>query len=57
MIWYKEANIEKHIVDAAFVYQIQNDELDISYLNKRIKELHLKTLFEELKKINIEQYI
>lgn len=30
--WYKEAKIEKHLIDAAFVYQIQKKNLDQKYL-------------------------
>lgn len=57
LLWYKEAQIEKHIVDAAFVYQIQKDQLDIKYINKWIRKLKIKNLFEELKEIDLEKYI
>lgn len=55
--WYKEAQIEKHIVDAAFVYQIQKKELDLKYLNNWINKLKLTKFFNKLGKIDLEQYI
>lgn len=55
--WYKEAKIEKHLVDAAFVYQIQKKGLDLSYLNKWSKKLKLTKFFRQLDKINLDLYI
>lgn len=55
--WYKEAHIEKHLVDAAFVYKLQKKDLDMVYINKWLKELKLKTLFQKLDKVELEQYI
>lgn len=57
LLWYKEAQIEKHLVDAAFTYQIQKKKLDLKYLNNWIKELKLNTYFKELAKIDLEKYI
>lgn len=55
--WYKEANIEKHLIDAAFVYQIQKKNLDIKYLKTWVKKLKLTQFFQKLDKINLEQYL
>jgi len=55
--WYKMGKIEKHIVDAAFVYQIQKKNLDSSYLAKWTKKLDLEKYFRKLAKINLEEYI
>lgn len=57
LLWYKEAQIEKHLVDAAFVYQIQKDQLDMKYINKWVKKLKIGNMFEELKEIDLEKYI
>lgn len=57
LLWYKEAQIEKHLVDAAFTYQIQKENLDMKYLNSWIKELNLKKDFKELDQIDLEKYI
>ena len=57
LLWYKEAQVEKHIVDAAFTYQIQKKNLDMKYLNSWIKKLKLTKLFKELNKIDLEKYI
>lgn len=54
--WYKEAKIEKHLVDAAFVYQIQKDNLDMKYLQDWLEKLKIKEYFTELKKIKLEDY-
>lgn len=55
--WFKEGRIEKHLVDAAFVYHIQNKNLDKRYLHKWIEELKLSKYFELMKKINLEEHI
>lgn len=55
--WYKQANIEKHLIDAAFVYQIQKKDLDAKYLKTWVKKLKLTQLFQKLDKINLEQYL
>jgi len=54
--WYKEAKIEKHLVDAAFVYQIQKKNLDMKYLGNWVKELDVERYFKELDKIDLEEY-
>jgi len=55
--WYKEARIEKHLIDAAFVYQIQKKDLDIKYLMHWIKKLSLTRFFQKLNTIDLEPYI
>ena len=55
--WYKKGKIEKHLIDAAFVYQIQKKNLDNKYLQVWAKKLGLNKYFEELEKINLGEYI
>jgi len=55
--WYKEAKIEKHLVDAAFVYQIQKKNLNMDYLKKWVEDLKLVDYFKGLKKITLDDYI
>ncbi len=55
--WYKQANIEKHIIDAAFVYQIQRKQLDMSYLNSWAKKLNVTRYLKQLASIDLEQYL
>jgi len=56
LLWYKESNIEKHLVDAAFVYQIQNESLDKEYLVRWSKKQKTENLLEEIKKIDLEKF-
>lgn len=55
--WYRAAKIEKHIVDAAFVYQIQQKNLDRKYLSKWAKELKLTGYLSQLLKIDLEKFL
>jgi hypothetical protein len=55
--WYKDAEIEKHIVDAAFVYQIQKRNLDIKYLQLWAKQLSLTKFLIQLEEIDLEKYL
>jgi len=55
--WYKDARIEKHIVDAAFVYQIQEKKLDKKYLQQWSKKLSLTKFLKQLKEIDLEKYL
>ncbi len=57
LLWYKDAGIEKHIVDAAFVYKIQIEKLDKKYLNRWVKKLNITRFFQELDKIDLEKYL
>lgn len=54
--WFNEAKIEKHLVDAAFVYQIQESNLDKKYLQNWIGQLGVRKFFGELKLIKLEDY-
>jgi len=55
--WYKEAKIEKHLIDAAFVYQVQKKNLDMEYLKKWIENLKIESYFKEIKVIKLDDYI
>lgn len=55
--WYEEAHIEKHLVDAAFVYQIQKKALDLQYLKKWIHKLKLMKYFDRLDTIVLDKYL
>lgn len=56
LLWYKETDIEKHLIDAAFVYQIQKNELDMSYLNAWTKKHETLHLLEEIKNIDLQNH-
>lgn len=56
LVWYKMGKIEKHLVDAAFVLKIQEKNLDQKYLQQWIKKLKLDKYYQQLKKINLEEY-
>lgn len=55
--WYKEARIEKHLVDAAFVFQIQYANLDKRYITRWAEKLDVATFLKELKTIDLEKHI
>lgn len=55
--WYKRAKIEKHFVDAAFVFQMQKENMDFKYLKKWVEKLKVEKDFKELGKINLEEYL
>lgn len=55
--WYQKAKIEKHLIDAAFVYQIQKKNLDGEYLKKWAKILGVSKNLGGLEKINLENYM
>jgi len=57
LLWNKISPIEKSLIDAAFVYQIQYKNLDQRYLNKWAKTLKITRTLNRLKKINLENYI
>ncbi|PIU03431.1 hypothetical protein COT44_03235 [Candidatus Shapirobacteria bacterium CG08_land_8_20_14_0_20_39_18] len=54
--WYQMGKIEKHLVDAAFVYQIQQKNLDKKYLVSWAEKLKVLDLLKEIKKIKPEDY-
>ncbi len=55
--WFNESRIEKHLVDAAFVYQIQKRNLDKKYLQQWAEKLSVLKFLKELKDIDLEKYI
>ena len=55
--WYKMSKLEKHLIDAAFVYQIQEKNLDNNYLKKWVKKMKLRGLFNKLAKIDLGEYL
>lgn len=55
--WYKQAKIEKHIVDAAFVYQIQQKQLDKKYLGVWAKKLGVTKYLKQVVSIDLEPYL
>ena len=56
LLWYKESDIEKHLIDSAFVYQIQKDNLDKTYLRKWSKKHKTEKLLKELAEIDLEKF-
>ena len=57
LIWFSKGGIEKHLVDAAFVLQIQKNSLDQRYLKEWITKLSLRKYYKMLGKINLEEYL
>jgi hypothetical protein len=55
--WYKMAKIEKHLVDAAFVYQIQKEKLDLKYIANWAKRLNVTKALKKLSSIDLEKYL
>lgn len=55
--WYTISPLEKSLIDAAFVYQIQYKNLDKKYLEKWAKTLKITRILNRLKTINLENYI
>lgn len=56
LLWYQESKIEKHLIDAAFVYQIQKNNLDQKYLNFWVMKHKTAKLLDEIKKIDLENH-
>lgn len=54
--WYQMGQIEKHLIDAAFIYQIQEANLDKKYLQLWVTKLRLKEYYQQLNTINLEKY-
>ncbi len=57
LIWYSKGQTEKHLVDAAFVLQIQRKNLDQKYLQSWIKKLKLGKYYKKMQKIDLEEYL
>ena len=56
LLWYKDSKIEKHLIDATFVYQIQRKNLDKKYLALWSKKHHTTKLLKELAAIDLTMY-
>lgn len=56
LLWYKDTKIEKHLVDAAFVYQIQEKNLDKSYLNSWAKKQKTTKFLKKLREFDLRLY-
>lgn len=56
LLWYKESKIEKHLIDAAFVYQIQKKNLDKAYLTLWSKKQNTTKLLSELATIDLAMH-
>lgn len=56
LLWYKESKIEKHLIDAAFVYQIQKKRLDEKYLALWSKKQNTTRLLKELAAVDLTMY-
>lgn len=50
LLWYQEAQTDKHLNDARGVWEIQKDTLDQEYLNRWITRLGLEKELEKVKK-------
>lgn len=57
LVWYSKGQTEKHLVDAAFVLQIQEKNLDQNYLQEWIKKLKLENYYKKMQEIDLEEYI
>lgn len=55
LVWYGKSKVEKHLVDAAFVWRIQK-KLDKKYIDKWVKKLKLEKKFEKMKRVDIEEH-
>lgn len=56
LLWYKESKIEKHLIDAAFVYQIQKGNLDMKYLADWARKQKTEKLLHEISVIDLEEH-
>lgn len=48
LICYKEGEVEKHLRDIRGILQVSGDKLDLSYIDKKVKELKLYRYWEGL---------
>ncbi len=53
--WYDKSKIEKHLIDAAFVWQIQTG-LDKKYMDKWARKLSVNKYLPQLGKIDMEEH-
>ena len=52
-----ENNKIPYLIDAAFIYQMQEKKLDFNYLNKWTKILKVEKYLKKLAKIELEKYL
>lgn len=55
LVWYGKSKIEKHLIDAAFVWQLQ-ERLDKKYIKEWAGKLGVEKYLPELSKINPEDH-
>ncbi|MBI5303043.1 MAG: hypothetical protein HY868_12975 [Chloroflexi bacterium] len=48
LLWYKEAQTDKHLNDARGVWDVQKESLDLGYLREWASKLTVRNSFEEL---------
>lgn len=53
LLWYKQTKIEKHLIDAAFVYRVQEKKLDKGYLEEWASEQKTRRILGSLKNIDL----
>lgn len=51
LIFYKEGRSEKHLADIRGMLQISGEQLDLAYIDKKVKELNLYSFWEKLKMV------
>lgn len=56
LVWYSKSRIEKHLIDAAFVWQIQKSNLDMNYVSRWVQKLGLEEYMPELDKVDLEEH-
>lgn len=57
LIWYSKGEVEKHLIDAAFVLKIQRGNLDQKYMQFWIKKLKLGKYYKKIQGIDLEEYL
>ena len=57
LIWYSKGEVEKHLIDAAFVLKIQKGNLDQKYMQFWIKKLQLGKYYKKMQVIDLEEYL
>lgn len=55
-LWYQDSKVEKHLIDAAFVFQIQEETLDKEYLNHWAKKQDTLELLQEIAIMDLEPH-
>lgn len=50
LLWYKDSESEKHLLDAQSVYELQAEKLDSDYLSLWAERIFVKNLLEKISK-------